>query len=62
MIFKQKLYVRQLMRRFPDIDVEYLSEKFPEIDFDKEQEELEDNLLRFRRTHLANELYDNKKK
>ncbi|CAG2123340.1 unnamed protein product, partial [Medioppia subpectinata] len=32
LIFRQKYYCRQLMRRFPDMDLNYLQEKFPDVD------------------------------
>lgn len=30
-ILRESYYVRQLLRRFPDMDLEYLQEKFPRV-------------------------------
>lgn len=60
-LFKQRLYIRQVMRRFQDLDCEYLAEKFPETDVREEKADLEDNLYQYRGVHFHRALYDNRK-
>lgn len=38
---KDKIEVRQLLRRFPDVDMEYLQEKYPRVDIKKCKKELQ---------------------
>ncbi|CAG2179446.1 unnamed protein product [Oppiella nova] len=61
-IFRQSFYCRQLMRRFPDLDLEYLQEKFPDVDVKKQKDSLDELCKneRFRPFHRT--LYHTKKR
>lgn len=46
--FKAQFYCRQLMKRFPDLDLDYLQEKFPNINVKQMKENLNEYSLKDR--------------
>lgn len=46
-IFRESQEVRQILRRFPDTDLEYLQEKYPRVPVEAMRESLEDHEERF---------------
>ena len=47
-ILKQKILVRQLLRRFPDVDTEYLKELYPDVNIDDQKENLDEYIQSMR--------------
>ena len=60
-IFKQKLYVRQLLRRFPEADAQYLQELYPEVNIKDQKENLDEYVSQNRWLEFHSQLYKPKK-
>ncbi|XP_054165086.1 39S ribosomal protein L47, mitochondrial-like [Oppia nitens] len=59
-IWGTTLYVRNLLRRFPDIDIDYLQELYPDVNIKKEREHLDENIGKIRNYRFHSALYKSK--
>ena len=60
LIFKQKLYVRQILRRFPEVDTQHLQELYPDVNIKDQKENLDEYLSTMRWRAFHPELYKSK--
>jgi hypothetical protein len=58
LIFRQSYYCRQLLRRFPDLDIDYLQEKFPDVNVKYLKENLDELCENDRWRPFHRSLYD----